>query len=376
MTIKRLAPFLKEHSIPTTGRDKNELDKEPFYLHQLANKRIAFETSTIIYKQNWAAVLRAVNDHHYIWDPVYGWSAPDESTILELFKKFFKSYINKIIESNVHPVFVLEGKHPKLKNITVEKRSATKNDYIKKIDDVRMINDLDQFKKKLPFIYPPGPKHMSFVIEFFKTQKLEALRAKHESEGVCAYLVNNTKDPYHCQCAYSDDYDIFMYGCKAVIRNIRTAHSNNGGFEITGYTLVDILYTLGFVNNSNNIGPEYEAAVLRFRLFCILCGTDYSENIPGFGPVKVLKFMFENNIHTMEQAIEAEPKYASIPYNDIIETMNNNTIYTPLHEPNEKDSHTKPSITLLSEENLPVKMNISSSGKLYKDNSITLDKRA
>jgi hypothetical protein len=59
-------------------------------------------------------------------------------------------------------------------------------------------------------------------MEALKELEIITLRGYHEGEGVCAQLVMDLDDPYHCECAITDDYDIFMYGCPAVLRNLRT----------------------------------------------------------------------------------------------------------------------------------------------------------
>lgn len=378
MTIKRLAEFFRELGVPKEGRDCKEHDVIPFYLNQLKGKRVAIETSTIVYKQNWAAVLRAIDNYPFIWIDGRGWSSPSEDEVLEIFKRFFKSYIVKIIGSGIIPVFILEGKSPKLKAATIQKRSELRIEMSDKASSVKGNIDLEAFKKKLPYMYMPNTKHMTVIIDILKELKVDTLRAKHEGEGVCAHLVNNVDDPYHCDVALSDDYDIFMYGCRVVVRNLRQASSKVGGFEVTGYAFQDVLFATGFIDPLNYTQEEYEIAIDRFRLFCVLCGTDYSDNVFNMGPARILSMLKNHDIYTYEQACVVEPRFKDIPYADIIDTLKANAIYSVVYPtltivPPSVDEtlvavpHTKPAVSV-STLYTSVHMNISSSGKLYMDN--------
>lgn len=393
MTIKRLPEFFREQNIPKEGREKKDQHTIPFYLNQMKGKKIAIETSTIVYKQNWAAVLRAIQTHTFIYNDGTGWSCPADDEVLEIFRRYFKSYIQKIIESGIIPVFILEGKSPKLKANTVQKRFESRTEMSEKAADNKEDLDLESFKKRLPYMYPPGSKHMNIMIDILKELKVDTLRAKHEAEGVCAYLVNNKDDPFHCDCALTDDYDIFMYGCKVVIRNLRQATAKVGNFEVTGYAFQDVLLTLGFLDSPSYTEEEYNIASKRFQLFCILCGTDYADNIGGLGPARILQIMKLNKIYTYSDACNFEPKFKEIPYNDIIETLKQNESYAVVYPESKNDDsyedvspqYEKPSIKILSRNDDPIlqnalkyvntgiQMNISSSGKLYIDNMTPIE---
>jgi hypothetical protein len=199
---------------------------------------------------------------------------------------------------------------------------------------------LNAYKKKLVYSYMPNQEHTHAVIEVLTEMDLPVLRAKHEAEGVCAFLVNTPLNhQFHCACALTDDHDIFMYGCKAVIRDLRAADAKFGNFECVGYSYVDILCTLGLLPYDDMGIPmpftqeEYDIAHRRFQLLCILCGTDYHENVKGLGPSKVLDKILKHKITSYEEICVIEPKFSEIPYDKIMDTLKANMEYTIVHLP-------------------------------------------
>lgn len=268
-----------------------------------------------------------------------------------VFKRYLRAYINKIIDSGVIPIFVIEGKAPDMKMGTVQKRTEMRTSNETKADVVSKNIDIESFKKKLAYAYMPNQEHVKITIEVLSELNVHVLRAKHEAEGVCAFLVNTPLDhPLHCDCALTDDYDIFMYGCKAVIRDLRApdkdsikkANDDNikpGYFECVGYAYRDILYGLGLLPTTSDGEPiavdaqEFAAAHKRFQLLCILSGTDYHENVKNLGPAKIFDKISKNNIQTYEQICELEPKFREIPYYDIIKVLKQNMEFTIINTP-------------------------------------------
>lgn len=338
MTVKGIAEFLRKKGVPKMGRDDpaKEPDVNPLYLNQLKGKRVAVEASGIVYKQNWAAVCRAVESHSFVYVDGHGWSRPSPDEVLSIFRATFKSYMKRLCDSGIIPVVVLEGKAPDMKKDTVDGRASMRSGHESKVDALRGTSDLIQFKKHLMYTYSPGVQHMHVAMEVLKDLNIVTLRANHEAEGVCAHIVKDVSSPYHCDIAMIDDYDIFMYGCHLVIRNVRPADSKMGHFEATGYAFQDILRAL-FLSSDSDDGEiisvdEYRRAERQFRLLCILSGTDYSSNIPSFGPSNILKLMKKYNISTYAEICEVEPQFGNIPYKSIMKTLRDNCRYTVVHD--------------------------------------------
>lgn len=337
-----MAKYLKDKNVPKLGRDKKEDVEPPFLLSSLKGIRVAFETADFIYKQNWAAVKRVIESFPFVWIEGNGWSVPSNHEVFEMFKVLFKSYIKRILATGVIPVFVVEGKSPELKANTCQKRADTRQENNKKFNSLQKETNFSKFKDQLQYAYPPTLEHIQAVMDVLKDMKITTLRAKHEAEGVCAYLVKCTTDPHHCKCAYSSDYDIFMYGCPAVIRNIRSMYkdsSKGSGLEATAYALKDILITLDLLPHDQPITPEMELkAFEQFNLLCVLSGTDYNENVPKIGQAKILAMIKKYDITTFSEACNINPAFTVIPYHEIQETLMKNQEYNIVYSPYVSDT--------------------------------------
>lgn len=348
MTIKGLSEFLRKKNVPKSGRkDKTEMSA-PLFLGDLKGKKIAIEAAGLIYRQNWAAVKNVIRDYPFVFIQnklgIGHWSCPSATEILDNFKIIFRNFVKKICDSGIIPVFIIEGSSPDTKSDTVQKRIDTKQSAEAKVESLSYEPSLERFKEKLVNAYPPTYDHKFAVIDILNEMEINMVQAKYEAEGVCAYLVktkvikrvfdpvNNPEGqtistiipyPYTCDAALINDFDIFAYGCNFVIRNLQNADAKNGHFEVEGYVLDDILRTLEFLPEEYT--PEQRiVAERRFRLLCILSGTDYSDNIHGFGPAKIHKLILKHNIVTYDDICKVEPKFQAIPYHQIIETMKKN----------------------------------------------------
>lgn len=395
MTVKGLARLLKSNNVPYLGRYNDEDTSTPFYLNALAGKRVAIESAGIIYKQMMGAVRLAIGRHEFTYGDD-GWSKPSDDDVLEIFRWMFRSYMERLLSSGIVPIVVIEGRSPTMKSDTIQNRSNDRCNKKEQAECARKSPNVDDYKKYLRSAYHPCTIHVDAAIDVMRNLGITMLRANHEGEGVCAKLVNDPNDPYHCVCAIIDDYDIFMYGCRTVVRNLRYASDRVGGFEGTAYAHIDIPMSLGLINMVDGKPDmnDYKMATHRFRLMCILSGTDYHPNVRDVGCVRVLKAMrtkevevttikvgdhtmdvhtetlrrfdggiphipmevrsspssitrfleshdgplvqyeivstYSKRIDTYEEMCIIDPRFKSIPYYQIISTLKANMTYTPI----------------------------------------------
>lgn len=346
MTVEGLSEFFKKRAIPMAGRrlKDNASSTQPLLLSFLKGKKVCIEVQGIVHKQTYAAVQRITHSFPYIYVDNMGWAHPPESDVLDMFKIYFRSFAQKILKSGIVPIFILEGKTPPMKMDTVAARRKALEDRKKEFESMkkktmRSISaiSLNEFKKASECIYAPGSSHVAIVKEILSELDITMIQADYEAEGVCAYLVNNPNDSNHCSCALIDDYDIFMYGCKGVMRGLRSLKnlttSGIDYFEVEGYSFSDILETLGLISKcsislSTPIQSDDEIAIRRFQLICALSSNDYHEGVYGWGPAKIYKLIMKHNIHTYEQICTIEPKFSTVPYQEILGTLKINMGYT------------------------------------------------
>ena len=229
MGIKFLNQFL---------RDKCNNSIAKINLADLTNKKIAVDISIYLYKYEGTDALL---ENMYL--------------MLSIFR-----------HHNIIPVFIFDGKPPPEKNELLKKRqedkAAAKNEFNKLKEQIEvngisdeekqeMIISMDQLKKQ--FVYM-NHKKIEKVKELIRAYGATYYDAPGEADELCALLVNTNK----VWACLSEDMDLFVYGCKRVLRYI----------SLNNQTAV-LYYTKG-------IFKELIMNQKEFREICVLSGTDYN----------------------------------------------------------------------------------------------------
>ena len=102
------------------------------------------------------------------------------------------------------------------------------------------------------------------------------IEASGEGEALCATLVKNGS----CYAAYTQDSDMGAYLTPRVITDISPA--KYVGAE-RSQTCTVVYY--------NAVLKELELSPTQFVDFCIMCGTDYNDNVPKIGPAKAYQLI-------------------------------------------------------------------------------------
>ena len=168
------------------------------------------------------------------------------------------------------PIFVFDGKPPPEKKdlliqrreekITAEKEYILLKNKIEHLDSTidlndkkLMINNMELLKKKCINI---TKNQIEKVKSLINSHGMSYYEATGEADKLCA-LLNITNAAWGC---LSDDMDMFIYGCKKVLRSL-----NLHDHTIVLYDTINILKKL-------NINLK------ELKEICILSGTDYNVN--------------------------------------------------------------------------------------------------
>jgi hypothetical protein len=167
---------------------------------------------------------------------------------------------------NIIPIFIFDGKPPPEKKELLQKRrddkTAAKNEYNKlkeqldnysNEDKQEIIATMDQLKKQFTYI---NHEKITKVKELIRAYGATYYDAPGEADELCAFLVIKKK----AWACLSEDMDLFVYGCKRVLRY----------FSLVNQTVV-LYYTKGILEQLNMTQKE-------FREICVLSGTDYNIN--------------------------------------------------------------------------------------------------
>jgi len=171
--------------------------------------------------------------------------------------------INILRINNIIPLFVFDGKPPKEKEDLLKERKENKKKAEEKYNELKnqlidgqnekekIEEEMIQLKKEFIRLHHTDIKDVKLLIQSLGVSYIEA---PGEADKLCAKLVNKNL-AYAC---LSEDMDMFVYGCKRVLRYLSLLNKT-----VIMYEMKDILIELDM--NFND-----------FKNICIISGTDYN----------------------------------------------------------------------------------------------------
>lgn len=275
MGIQNLSKFLKTN-FPNVYKE--------IHLSEYKFKKVAIDTSNYMYKYKAACGDR-----------------------------WLSAFINLVIclrKNDIHCVFIYDSKAPEEKNLEKEKRTKRRNDLemsvttlenalkiyeeTGKIHDIlleiskkkspkRLLTDTEnknidlnvlytELEKKKKQIVNISPQDFDKTKELFNIMNVPYFQAPSEAETLCSYLCIIGE----VDAVLSEDTDVLAYGSKYFLNKMDTLNEK----------CLEISY--------DNVLKNMELNSKQFLDFCIMCGTDYNENIKGVGPVNAYKLIKEH----------------------------------------------------------------------------------
>lgn len=188
----------------------------------------------------------------------------------------------KLLELDIKPIYILDGKPPLLKTNEIQRRKTIKQKAIKLYKEAIEKGDIVQAKK-----YAQSTTYLKdYMIDDTK-QILDLLgipwiQAKSEGEATAAYLTNIGI----ATDTVSQDFDALLFGAKKLLRNVTIS----GKRKIPGKNSYINIFPEEIIlkKTLDNLGITHEQLVD----MGILIGTDF--NPKGFqkiGPVTALKYV-------------------------------------------------------------------------------------
>ena len=254
------------------GVQFNELiPKKEISLKDLKNKTIAIDSMNILYQFLSSIRLRDGS-------PLRNSKGEITSTYNGIFYK--NVYM---LENDITPVWVFDGKPPELKTKTREERKKVKEkaleDYIKAKEE-GSIADMQKYAKRINYLEPKVVENSKKLLDLMG---IPYINAPSEGEAQCSYIVKKG-DAY---AVVSQDYDALLYGAPRTVRNIT---ASNKPVE-----LIELDEVLGALNISLDNLID----------MAILIGTDYNiGGIKGIGPKKALDIVKNNKMEKYINDIE------------------------------------------------------------------------
>ncbi len=237
-------------------------------MNELSGKIIAVDAFNWIFQ--FLTTIRLA-DGSYLTDP-------SGNITTHLNGLFYRSI--SLLENNITPVFVFDGKAPKFKKETLQERENAKKEAEEKMKSAQTQEERSMYLRRMA-------KIDSYIVdsskELLSYLGIPFVQAPAEGEAQAARLSEEGK----VFAAASQDYDTILFGAKKVIRNLNiTNRKKISGKGITSQVnpeIIDVHYNL------EKLGLTREKLIL----LSLFVGTDYNKGVNGIGPKKALKLVKE-----------------------------------------------------------------------------------
>jgi flap endonuclease-1 len=182
-----------------------------------------------------------------------------------------------LMKQGLKLIYVFDGKTPRLKGGTHEKREAVKDKAFQKYEQAKKKEDVEEMGKYARQLCTLTQEKIDESKELLEAMGVAVVQAPGEGEAEAAFL-SQRKEIYGVG---SQDYDSLLFGAPVLIQNLTLARKRK---TPTGYISIGPeLIELEKVLNGLQINLD--------QLIClgILSGTDYNPGgIRGIGPKKAL----------------------------------------------------------------------------------------
>jgi len=225
--------------------------------------------------------------------------------------------ISILLHYNIEPIFVFDGKPPVEKQDTINKRKQERveaNEQYKYYENLLLNEDeynkrnkielkLKQLKRQIVSV---NKQHIFIIKRLLEGFGIKYVESKGEADTLCAELVNTNK-AWGC---LSDDTDMFVYGCKFVLRQL----------NLIKHTV--LLY------DTESIIQELNIKKLDFVQILVVSSNDYNTINIGVGEMITLyrKYIKDNVIYSFYIWLLKSTKYIT-DYTKLIDVYKNYKYY-------------------------------------------------
>ncbi len=197
----------------------------------------------------------------------------------------------KLMESNIKPVYVFDGKRHEFKKDVSAKRRDVREEAKKEWKAALQRKDFDEAKKYAQRSTTITDEVISDSKELLKAMGVPFVQAITEGEAQCAYMCKQGLT----WCTASQDFDSLLFGTPKLVRNLSISGRKKRGEDYV--TINPEMITLDNVLETMGISHE------QLIILGMLVGTDYNQaGVKGIGPKKALEIVKEKK--TLEKVME------------------------------------------------------------------------
>lgn len=242
-----------------------------FQLKNLFGRKVAIDASMCLYQ--FLIAVRQSDGQQL--------TNEDGETTSHLLGMFYRTI--RLVENNIKPVYVFDGKPPVLKGGELEKRLLRREEAQKQVDDIKdtgSVAEVMKFEKRLVRVSREQNDEAKKLLELMG---IPYVNAPCEAEAQCAELATGGK----VFAAASEDMDTLCYEPPFLLRHLTFSEARKMPIDQIEYS--EAIEGLGLTKSA-------------FIDMCILLGCDYCETIKGVGPVTAYKLIKEHG--SLDKIIE------------------------------------------------------------------------
>ncbi|KAM0789672.1 Flap endonuclease 1-A [Microbotryomycetes sp. NB124-2] len=253
MGIKGLTALIQEHA-PHAIKQHD--------IKSLFGRKVAVDASMSLYQ-----FLIAVRQQD-------GQSLMNEQgeTTSHLLGMFYRTI--RMVENDLKPCFVFDGKAPELKQNILKKRFSRREEAKEdeaEAKETGTVEDVDRFNRRQVRV---TPQHNDECKKLLTLMGIPWINAPGEAEAQCAELCRGNL----VYGAGSEDMDTLTFNSPVLVRHLTFSEARKMPIEVI--SLSDVL-------------EGFKLSMDKFIEMCMLCGCDYLEPVKGIGAKTALKLVQE-----------------------------------------------------------------------------------
>jgi len=237
--------------------------------HEFKDKKVAIDASIFMYKYLHAAQKCIVSQTDLINSQV------NQQDVFQLWIDYTLKFILKWLNYQIVPVFVFDGDAIKEKKKVIDQRHLTKEQKKEKINELTLQLEKDgslitmfELKDLLVQYIDITPSMRQLYKEIIQSTGIPCFEATGEAEQLCTMLCLEN----HVDAVCTKDIDVLAYGCPIMIK---------------GFTDDNLLEVIELNRTLTDLHLTFD----QFVDLCVMCGTDYNQNIKGLGPARAYKLI-------------------------------------------------------------------------------------
>ncbi len=239
-------------------------------LGQLSGKVVAIDAYNTLYQ--FLAIIRGESG-----EPLTDRSGRVTSHLSGLFYRTLN-----LLQMNIKPVYILDGEHPSLKSVELNRRKAVKQVAMVKYQEAIAAGRKVEAKKYAQATSVLRDNMVDDVKQILDLMGIPFVQAPSEGEATAAHMTISGVASY----AASQDYDSLLFGARRLLRNVTLSGRRKLPGKSVYVAVEPEMLTLEIVLDKLGITREQLVDL------GILIGTDFNPGgFPGIGPTTALKYI-------------------------------------------------------------------------------------